>query len=181
MWVIRSLSNDPTHIHVLMCRDRRRTYLFSSSSWLASSSLSFCVLANMALTCWRVPSFSVTYCVARSTNTPVSTVTVARGYRLSYSFTWLLPGRAASSPRSAPSPRHWCGWWLWPSRLAPGLSPPAAARCAAASPSGPPAAPWCPRSYGRNVTTSPSAEEGKRTSNMSRVSGQRGWGHLVTR
>ena len=91
---------------------------------------------------------------------------------LSDSFTWSLPGRAATSRRSAPSPHHWCGSWPWPSRLAPGLSPPAAARCAAASPSGPPAAPWCPRSYGRNVTTSPSAEEGR---------GCKAWGELVGR
>jgi len=73
----------------------------------------------------------------------------------------VLPARAAPWGRSGPSPPHRCGWWPWPSRPAPCPSRPAAARCAAASPSGPPGARWCLRSCARSGTTSRSAREAR--------------------
>lgn len=74
---------------------------------------------------------------------------------------FVSPVRAVFSGRSGPSPPRRCGWWPWPSQLAPGHAPQAAARCVAASPSGLPAAPWCQISYERSETTSLSAEKNK--------------------
>lgn len=82
-------------------------------------------------------------------------------HRFSFLRLLLIPARVAPWGRSAPSPPRRCGWWPWPSRLAPGHALPAAARCAAASPSGLLAAPWCLRSSERSVTTSPSAGRGR--------------------
>lgn len=64
------------------------------------------------------------------------------------------PGRVPSSARAAPAARLPRGSLPSPPRTSPGLSLPAAARCAAASPSGPPAAPWSRRSFGHSEPTS---------------------------
>lgn len=78
-------------------------------------------------------------------------------HRFSFLCLLLIPARVAPWGRSAPSPPRRCGWWPWPSLHAPGHALPAAARCAAASPSGLLAAPWCLRSFERSATKSPSA------------------------
>lgn len=137
-----------------------RSYLFSSSSWLANSTLSFCVLASMALTCWRLPSFSETYCRQPPTSARVTALSRPPLHPL---LAPSVPAHAVPWRRPAPSPLHRCGWWPWPSRLAQGPSRPAAARCVAASPSAPPAVPWCPRSCGRSATMSRSAAAGGET------------------
>lgn len=67
------------------------------------------------------------------------------------------PDPVLSSAASAPAAPLLRGWLPSPPRTSPGLSPPKAAQCAAASPLEPPAAPWCQKSFGRTGQTSQSA------------------------
>lgn len=63
------------------------------------------------------------------------------------------PDPGISSAESAPAAPLLHGWLLLPPRTSPGPSLPAAARCAAASLSEPPAGLWCLKSYERTELT----------------------------
>ncbi len=65
---------------------------------------------------------------------------------------WPVPGPVWAAPALAAPLRH--DLWLVPLPSSPGPARPRAARCAAASPSGPPAEPWCLRSSVRTEQTS---------------------------
>lgn len=68
-----------------------------------------------------------------------------------------IPARAGPSWWQSLSPLRRCGWWLWQPQPAPGHALPAAAQCAAASPSVPPGELSCQRFSGHIEKRSPSA------------------------
>lgn len=78
---------------------------------------------------------------------------------LEHLVTAALPDRALSLTVSAPAAPLLHGWLPLQPHIFLGLFLPAAAQCAAASPSEPPAAPWCRKSSARIAQTSRSAKE----------------------
>lgn len=157
-----------------VCHTSVNSYLRSSSSWFSSSTLSlsaastkarnWSILASIFNRHWTRKIKIGGKAIKRDSNSNLGSTGGCKVSLLNYWVTWPAPDLPWAGSFLAPSLQH--GQWPWRPQLSPCPSLPSAAQYAAASPSAPPAKPWCLKSYDYTATMSLLAMERQNTSKV---------------